>query len=125
MNTMPHPEFGKAGQDTPASPAAAARKLVRFAAARAEALDGDLFANPAWSIMLDLFISGELNRRTSVEQAGKAAGLSEASAARWFTVLSKRGMVELYESPDGDGRRLIRLTETSRTKLRDFLTDWR
>ncbi|WCT72541.1 hypothetical protein PQ455_12955 [Sphingomonas naphthae] len=124
MNAIPH-EYGKAGHDTPASPVAAARKLVRFAAARAEALDGDLFANPAWAIMLDLFIAGELNRRATVEHVGKAAHLSEASAARWFTVLSKRGMVELYQSPDGDGRRLIRLTERSRGKLRDFLTEWR
>jgi DNA-binding MarR family transcriptional regulator len=119
MNAASRPEL----EYSPTSPVATAHRLIRFAVERADQLGGDLFANPAWSILLNVFIATELDRRATIESVAVAANLTESSAARWLNVLVQRGLLEIVESADGD-RPLVRTTESGRRRLGGFLGDW-
>jgi hypothetical protein len=53
----------------------------------------DLFGEPAWDILLNLFIAACEGRRLSVAAVCADAGAPESTALRWIAVLEKRGMI--------------------------------
>ena len=76
--------------------------------------NNDLFGEPSWDIMLDLFIAGERKKLVSVTSACIGADVPTTTALRWLTILEKRGLV--VRQIDGqDARRvLVSLTDKAR-----------
>ncbi|MGN6357271.1 MAG: winged helix DNA-binding protein [Novosphingobium sp.] len=72
---------------------------------RRESIPGTagLFGEPAWDILLDLFIAARESRRVSLATACTAAAVPEASAQRWIAILERRGLV-VVEGPAHDRR---------------------
>lgn len=62
---------------------------------RREALPGTagLFGEPAWDILLDLFIAARESRRVSLANACVCAAVPEASALGWIAILERRGLI--------------------------------
>lgn len=94
--------------------AAAAENLYRFRRRR-EALmtarfGSDLFADPAWDIILDLYIHNSKNLDVSVTSACAAAMVPITTALRYITVLSDRGLVERSKNPKDGRSYLLRLS---------------
>lgn len=54
---------------------------------------GDLLADPAWDILLALFIAACEGRRKSAASACADAGVAESNALRWLSVLETQGLV--------------------------------
>lgn len=72
---------------------------------RREATFGrELFADPCWDIMLDLFASQAEGKRVSVSSACIAANVPATTALRWLTRLEEVGLVKRASDPR-DGRR--------------------
>jgi hypothetical protein len=52
-----------------------------------------LFAEPAWDILLDLFVNGVRNRTISITSACIAGGIPATTGLRWLGVLEKEGLL--------------------------------
>lgn len=65
----------------------------------------DLFGEPAWDILLDLFIAAKERRRVSVTSACIDSAVPSTTALRWITILEKNGFLAREADP-GDARRV-------------------
>lgn len=87
-----------------------ARIAYDICARRRAALGPGLFADPAWNILLDLFLSDESGRDLSVTAVCIGSRSSAATALRYITLLVQRGLVDRI-ADEHDGRRTyVRLT---------------
>lgn len=115
-----------ADQDQASSPSTRALALYRARRARAASFGGhgDLFGEPAWDILLDLFIAREAGRRVSVSSACIAADVPATTALRWLSALEQRGLVERQADPI-DGRRVhVGLSEAAVIMMERWLASW-
>jgi DNA-binding MarR family transcriptional regulator len=84
-------------------------------------LDEDLFSEPAWDILLDLFASDIEGRKISVTSSCVASGVPRSTAMRYLADLEERGMVRRNGS-ERDGRvHYLTLTECGSSKIRQAL----
>ncbi|KQM17500.1 winged helix DNA-binding protein [Novosphingobium sp. Leaf2] len=65
----------------------------------------DLFGEPAWDILLDLFIAAKERRRVSVTSACIGSAVPSTTALRWIAQLEKHGLL-VREADPGDARRV-------------------
>ncbi|BEU99733.1 MarR family transcriptional regulator [Novosphingobium olei] len=80
------------------------RKRERF-------LSGDLFGEPTWDILLDLYVAAREDRRVPTTSACIGAHVPPTTALRWLRILEAKGLVE-REDDGRDGRRtFVRLTD--------------
>ncbi len=60
-----------------------------------------LFSDPAWDILLDLYVAQAENRQVSVWNAYQAGAVRESSGMRWLQILESRHLVERQQDePD-------------------------
>jgi len=105
-----------------ASPVTAAqvRDLLRARRLRADFLPGDLFADPAWDMMLDLLAARLEQAHVSVSSLCIASAVPPTTALRWIRTLTDKALVERRADPH-DGRRIfIALADDAA----DQLTRW-
>lgn len=65
----------------------------------------DLFGEPAWDILLDLFIAAKERRRVSVTSACIGSAVPSTTALRWITILERQNLL-VREADPGDARRV-------------------
>lgn len=82
------------------------RTLIRARRLRARFLDGTLFADPAWDMLLDLLAARLGGHRVSVSSLCIAAEVPPTTALRWIGVLCEQGVVRREADPS-DGRRVF------------------
>lgn len=82
--------------------------------------NSDLFADPAWDLLIDLFIAGEEGTQISVSSACIAAAVPGTTALRWINVLESRGYVSRFNDPL-DARRInLSLSPTATERMRTY-----
>ena len=72
--------------------------------------DSDIFGEPAWDILLDLFIAHERRQPICLSDASLGAGVPLSTAQRWVKQLLERGLL-VRRRDDGD-RRISNLSIT-------------
>jgi hypothetical protein len=82
------------------------RDLLRARRMRGDFLTNDLFADPAWDMLLDLLAARLEHERVSVSSLCIASAVPPTTALRWLRTLSDRGMVVRQADPH-DGRRIF------------------
>lgn len=98
------------------------RSVILARRARSTFLDGDLFADPAWDILLDLFYSELTQRRVAVSSACTAAAVPATTALRWLSNLVERGIIVRHADPL-DGRRVfVELASGTSSALRNYFS---
>jgi len=96
---------------------AAAREEVRRRGDRRLVLGPDLLAEPAWDILLDLYLARGAGRRVAVSSLCIAAGVPTTTALRWIRVLEQDGFL-VRERDREDGRRsFVDLSASAREKV--------
>lgn len=83
------------------------------------ALFGDeaLFGEPAWDLLLDLFIAAKERKRVHVTSACIGAAVPTTTALRWLTLLEERGLI-VREADVSDARRIfVRLSADAYAKM--------
>jgi hypothetical protein len=65
----------------------------------------ELFGEPAWDILLDLFIAAKERRRVSVTSACIGSAVPSTTALRWISILERQGLLTREADP-GDARRV-------------------
>lgn len=97
--------------------AATVRALLRSRRLRDEFFGEELFADPAWDMMLDLMAARLSGERVSVSSLCIASAVPPTTALRWIRHLTDRGIVERRPDPH-DGRRVfIALSDQSASAI--------
>ncbi|PKP67221.1 MAG: transcriptional regulator [Alphaproteobacteria bacterium HGW-Alphaproteobacteria-9] len=80
----------------------------------------ELFGEPAWDILLDLFIAQAENKPVSVSSACIGSAAAATTGLRWLGVLADEGLI-VRENDSGDNRRvLVRLSNTGVKAMERF-----
>lgn len=120
------PEVEKTAESQVPDGVALAIRIYRARRARARCFPdhADLFGEPAWDVLLDLYIAGERGEQVSVSSVGVAADVPSTTALRWIGMLTERGLIE--RSADGrDGRRkFLALTAAGKEGVELWLRLW-
>jgi hypothetical protein len=81
------------------------RAIIRARRLRDQYFGGDLFADPAWDILLDLFAARLERRKVAVSSLCIAAAVPATTALRWIKTLTDLGLLVRAADPQ-DGRRV-------------------
>jgi DNA-binding MarR family transcriptional regulator len=88
---------------------------------RDEFFDVDIFGEPAWDMLLDLFVAGREGRPVSVSKLCRAAAVPTTTALRMTKAMTEKGMID-READRNDRRRvLVRLSHDTEERLARFL----
>lgn len=85
---------------------ATVRRVIRQRKNRQKYFPADLFADPAWDMLLDLAAAKVERKRVSITSLCLASGVPMTTALRWLSVLTDKNLIERKEDP-ADGRRVF------------------
>lgn len=95
------------------------RQIIRLRRLRERYFGDDLFADPAWDMMLDLMVAQLEGKPVTVTSVCAAAAVPTATALRRLKTLTARGIVERTCDPGNRRRTYLSLSEdTQRTMIR-------
>ncbi|RSV36392.1 hypothetical protein CA234_18520 [Sphingomonas sp. ABOLE] len=109
------------GTDTVETDAAEIRRVIRARRMRAEFFDGDLFADPAWDMLLDLFAAELEHRQISVSSLCIAAAVPPTTALRWIGTLNEAGLFDRRADPNDRRRAYIALSDAARRGMERYI----
>lgn len=85
--------------------------------------DSQLFGEPTWDILLDLFIAELRDIKMQTTSVCIGAQVPQTTALRWLTLLEKEDLVRRYRD-NGDSRRVyVQLTERALKKMVQIFYD--
>ncbi len=118
--TAARPDAG-AETDEPGIDATTIRAMIRARRLRDQYFRGDLFADPAWDMLLDLMAARLEKKRVAVSSLCIAAAVPATTALRWIKALTDRGLFVRAADPQ-DGRRVyIELSDDTARALATYL----
>ncbi len=89
------------------------RRIIRQRQLRARFFEGELFADPAWDMLLDLTAARVEHTRVSVTSLCIASGVPPTTALRWITQMTEAGLLERVEDEADRRRAFIALTDAA------------
>jgi len=102
--------------------ARAVRDIIKKRRLRERFFDAELFADPAWDIMLDLKAASMEGQSVSVSSLCIAASVPPTTALRWITAMTENGMLVRRQDPDDARRVFVELSKETDAKLDDYFT---
>ena len=97
------------------------RTMIRLRRQRERLFAGELFADPAWDMMLDLMAAKIERLKVAVSSLCIAAAVPPTTALRWIRTLTDLGIFVRVADPT-DGRRVfIELSEAAAAKVLGYL----
>jgi hypothetical protein len=100
---------------------ALARKVYGLRRKRATIFGNpDLFGEPAWDILLDLYIACAEGKQVSVSSACIGSASPPTTGLRWLGVLADEGLVVREADADDHRRVLVRLTPAGQAAMDRF-----
>lgn len=100
-----------------------AESFYRHRRRRGRYLPEKIFAEPAWDILLDLYVNGVRGRPVSITSACIAGDIPATTGLRWLGVLEQEGLIEREVSRTDARVTLVRLSASARQRLREFFTE--
>lgn len=97
------------------------REMIKLRRLRDSYFEKDLFADPAWDILLDLMASRLEGRPVSVSSLCIAAAVPATTALRWITAMTESGMLVRQHDPNDARRIFIELSTSVEAALREYL----
>lgn len=86
---------------------------------REEMFGPDLFADPAWDILLDLYTAGARGESVQISSLAIAARVPHSNAIRWAGIMTRAGILVREKDP-GDARRVYVSLSISATELMEL-----
>jgi hypothetical protein len=99
------------------------RRILRQRQQRARFFDGDLFADPAWDILLDLTAARAEHKRVSVTSLCIASGVPPTTALRWIGQMTEAGLLERIEDDTDRRRAFIVLTDRAADAMARYFAE--
>jgi CheY-like chemotaxis protein len=98
------------------------RTIISARGLRSRFFPSDLFADPAWDILLDLARAKLEGQQVSVSSVCIAASVPMSTALRWVRQMTDSGLLQRWIDPKDRRRDLIALTDTTASHMRDYLS---
>ena len=99
------------------------RNVIRARRLRARFFDEDLFADPAWDMLLDLLQAEIAQHRVPVSSLCIAAAVPATTALRWIKTMTDNGLFQRRADPH-DGRRVfIELAPSASVAMRRYFAE--
>ena len=109
--------------DLPTVSAEGLRAMIKARRLRASYLPADLFADPAWDMLLDRLRAEIAQHRVPVSSLCIAAAVPATTALRWIKTMTDRGLLVRRDDPH-DGRRVfIEMAPTTSSALRRYFQE--
>jgi DNA-binding MarR family transcriptional regulator len=124
FSSVRDPGTGYRGPDLADLPGASAqeiRAVIRARRLRAQFFGQDMFADPAWDMLLDLYAASLEQRRVSVSSLCIAAAVPPTTALRWIGTLHDEGLFERQADPTDRRRAYIALSEKGVDGMRNYI----
>jgi DNA-binding MarR family transcriptional regulator len=116
-------ELPPAGGAVPDVTAEAVRTVIRARRLRSRYFDENMFADPAWDMLLDLLQAEIAQLRVPVSSLCIAASVPATTALRWLKMMTQQGMF-LRRADPHDGRRVfVELAPDASQALRRYFAD--
>lgn len=93
------------------------RTMVNERRARSKFLSSDLFGEPAWDILLDLYIADSDQRDISVSSACIASNVPDTTAQRCLKYLFEEGFIVRRADPHDLRRVFVSLTDETKSRM--------
>lgn len=124
QDTLERPLVGTDLAEAEPEHAARARSICAARRRRAELLPelSDLFHDPAWELLVDLYLSADRSLAISVSSACIGSAVPLTTALRVINVFEARGVVEVELDRFDKRRRFVRLSPPFRQKMADLLS---
>ncbi len=82
--------------------------------------NGELFGEPAWDILLDLYIAHAENKPVSVSSACIGSASPPTTGLRWLGVLAENELILREHDPEDQRRVLVRLTDRGIAAMEEY-----
>jgi hypothetical protein len=99
------------------------RELLQARRLRSRFFPEDLFADPAWDILLDLLLAEITQQRICVSSACIAAAVPATTALRWIKSLENRGFITRRYDPQDARRVFVELSSSASGALRRYFAN--
>lgn len=99
------------------------RRIIRQRQLRARFFDSELFADPAWDMLLDLTAARTEHVRVSVTSLCIASGVPPTTALRWINQMIEVGLFERIEDDSDKRRAFIALTNKGADAMARYFAD--
>ncbi|WP_066558872.1 winged helix DNA-binding protein [Croceicoccus bisphenolivorans] len=113
--TGPLPDSGERHLRLPS--AALVREIIRQRQLRSRFFEGDLFADPAWDILLDLTAAYIEGQQVSVSSLCIAACVPPTTALRWIGQMTESGLLDRVRDPADKRRAFVELSSKARDAM--------
>lgn len=99
------------------------RQIIRQRQMRARFFEGDLFADPAWDMLLDLTAARAEHERVSVTSLCIASGVPPTTALRWISQMTEMGIFERVEDEQDRRRAFIALSDRAAEAMARYFAE--
>jgi DNA-binding MarR family transcriptional regulator len=99
------------------------RRYLRARRLRDQLFPADLFADPAWDMLLDLYASELEGRAVSVSSACIASAVPATTALRWLGRLEELELVRRADDKNDKRQTFVLLTESARNAIVRWLEE--
>ncbi len=99
------------------------RKIIRQRQLRARFFEGDLFADPAWDMLLDLTAARVEHVRVSVTSLCIASGVPPTTALRWIGQMTDVGLLQRVDDETDRRRAFITLTDKAADAMARYFAE--
>ncbi len=99
------------------------RRIIRQRQLRAKFFESELFADPAWDMLLDLTAARVEHTRVSVTSLCIASGVPPTTALRWITQMTEAGLLERVEDEADRRRAFIALTDAASDAMARYFAE--
>lgn len=90
---------------------------------RQAVLGPNLFSEPAWDLLLELYAAKLGSRGMSPDDLARAIETPRSTTVRWIAVLDQRGLVASDGQSSGSGA-LVSLTDEGVSKMKSLIDRW-
>lgn len=98
--------------------------LLLLRRARGAVFGDNLFSDPAWDILLELYAAHLGALKMSLLELAQAIETPQSTTARWINALDARGLVKSMSDPENPNGALIQLTPDGASKMEHLGNHW-
>jgi hypothetical protein len=102
-----------------------AERIYRARRDRERVFNDDIFADPAWDLLLDLFVRSSRNEQVSISSACHGASVPEATALRYLKALTEKKYVERISHPNDKRSTTLKMTPLGSGLMIEWLDNFR
>jgi DNA-binding MarR family transcriptional regulator len=120
----PKSEVTRPAVEVPFVSVAAVRAIIESRRARADFFEnGDLFSDPAWDILLELYAIDLEQRKHTVGSLCRSVAVPPTSVVRWLKALESENLVIRWEDHLDARRVFVKLSDQGRASLDAYFSN--